>query len=108
MTAKPQPKRNIIHSMILSALIEKKPVTRTHKAIDPASPDPKKPNIIETKVLESQLPHTTRKEVRVTNVKRGADGVYRHDLVTVDVPVPTLAGNVSDLNIERAARRWFK
>lgn len=71
---------------------------------------PQKANPLHTQILGELLTvrTTTRPEVRVKNVKRGKDGVYRHDLVGVDVPVPTLAGNVSNDNVERAAKRWIR
>lgn len=49
---------------------------------------------------------TTRPEIRVVNVKRDAKGVYHHRLTTVDVEVPTLAGNVSHDSVMRTADKW--
>ncbi|MDP7733670.1 hypothetical protein [Mycobacterium paragordonae] len=104
MTApKPAPRANLIHQQILSGLIETKPVSWQQKTIDPVTDE-----VVKTTRTGFQLPHTTRSEPRVKNVKRGSDGVYRHDIVNVDVPVPTLAGNVSALNVEIAARRWMR
>ncbi len=99
---KPVAKTNLVHQQILGALIETKPVSWTRKTLDSEN------NLIETKVEGTSLPHTTRKEQRVKNVRRGVDGVYRHDIVVVDVPVPTIAGNVSADNVERAAKRWIR
>ena len=46
----------------------------------------------------------TRKEHRTKFDKKTQQQVD----FTVDVPVPTLAGNVSEENIERAAERWSR
>ena len=46
----------------------------------------------------------TRKETRYRFDKKKQQDTY----FTVDVPVPTLAGNVSEENIDRAAERWSK
>lgn len=49
---------------------------------------------------------TTRTERRVVDVRRGNDGVYRHKIAHVEVPTPTIAGNVSALNVFRTADKW--
>lgn len=67
-------KSNTIGAQIVTALIETTPVSWTHKSIDPESPDPKKPTVIETK-----------REGRILRFP--------------------LAQNVTDLGVERAARR---
>lgn len=75
MTPKPAAKANLNHQKILAALVETKPVSWTHKRIDPASADPRKPEVISTKVTGTELRFP-------------------------------LARNVSEFNVERAARRW--
>ncbi|AXH48836.1 hypothetical protein SEA_STEAMY_62 [Mycobacterium phage Steamy] len=76
-TPNAMPKRtNPLHQQILAGLLATKPVSWIHKSIDPESPDPKKPRVIETKVVGRGL-------------------------------VNALAANVSDANIERAAKRWI-
>ncbi|AYD87091.1 hypothetical protein SEA_NICOLETERA_64 [Mycobacterium phage NicoleTera] len=77
-TPNAMPKRtNPLHQQILSALLATKPTSWTHKRIDPESPDPKKPRVIETKVVGQE-------------------------------PRFPLARNVSDFNIDRAAKRWLR
>ncbi|AHY27129.1 hypothetical protein PBI_PHANTASTIC_66 [Mycobacterium phage Phantastic] len=73
---KPTPKANRIHQQLLAGLIETRPTSWTRKTVDPKSPDPRKPNIIETKVVG--------KELRFP-----------------------LARNVSEFNVELAAKRWI-
>ncbi|ALF00936.1 hypothetical protein SEA_SERENITY_69 [Mycobacterium phage Serenity] len=43
-------KANPLHQQVLGALIKTKPTVWTHKRIDPTSPDPRKPRVLETKV----------------------------------------------------------
>jgi hypothetical protein len=74
--AMPKKKVDPIHTELLVGLTAIKPESWDRKHIDPESPDPKKPNVIKTKV-------------------------------TSVVPRFPLARNVSDLNIERAAKRWI-
>ena len=62
------------------------------------------PNLMHQIVLAALLdPKTTlRSEIRW---KR--DAKNRWVRVVVDVPVPTIAGNVSALNLERSSKRWL-
>jgi len=62
------------------------------------------PNLMHQIVLASLLdPKTTvRSEIR-----HKRDAKNRWVSVVVDVPVPTIAGNVSELNVDRASRRWL-
>jgi hypothetical protein len=62
-------KANALHQQILGKLIETKLVSWTHKSIDPASPDPKKPLIIETKVTGTEFTGLAR-NVSNENVDR--------------------------------------
>ncbi|EHB47633.1 hypothetical protein MycrhDRAFT_5759 [Mycolicibacterium rhodesiae JS60] len=105
-TPNSMPKKAGLHLQILGSLLKRVPASWTQKSIDPNSPDPNKPLIIETKHERLEIPSTARREARVKNVKKGQDGIYRHQMATVEVLVPTLAGNVSDLNIDRMAKRW--
>lgn len=57
--------------------------------------------LILSALLESA--QTVRTELRG---KRDVKGRWVE--VAVDVPVPTLAGHVSELNVDRAAKRWIK
>ncbi|AJD82483.1 hypothetical protein SHEEN_65 [Mycobacterium phage Sheen] len=80
MTATPNimPRKvNPIHQKILGALIETTQVTSVYKSVDPASENPRRPNIIETKKTRPLLRYA-------------------------------LAQNVSEFNVDLAARRWFK
>ncbi|AVJ50810.1 hypothetical protein SEA_PHRANNY_69 [Mycobacterium phage Phranny] len=74
--AKPTPKANRLHQQILGDLIATKQTVWTRKRIDPDSPDPKRPKVIETKVFGTELARP-------------------------------LARNVSEFNVERAAKRWI-
>lgn len=67
---KPAPQPNLLHQVMLAALVENKQTVRT--------------------------------EIRSKRDKSGRWGEY-----TVDVSVPMLAGNVSGLNCDLAARRWL-
>lgn len=60
------------------------------------------PNLLHQIVLGALVKNqkTTRTEVRGRRSKTGWEEY------TVEVPIPTIAGNVSDLNVERAAKRW--
>ena len=66
----------------------------------------KKASLLHQKILGELLKirTNTRKERRTKFDKKTQQYVD----FTVDVPVPTLAGNVSEENIERAAERWSK
>lgn len=101
-------KVNLIHQQILAGLIKTVPSSWKQKRIDPATAHEKKPTILETVHSRQVVPFTTRKEVRVKDVKKRADGVYTHRTEVIDVQVPTLAGNVSEANLNRAAERWIK
>lgn len=106
-TPNAMPKKfNALHQQILSGLLATKPASWDRKTLVKDADG--KETVVKTKILYQSLPHTTRKEVQVKNVRRGPDGVYKHDLVEVDVPVPTLAGNVSNQNLEIIAARWLK
>jgi len=72
-TPKPQGKANLLHQKILSDLIEEKPAGWVHKRIDPDSPDPKKPMVIETKVLASEIRFPLARNVSDENVNRAAE-----------------------------------
>ena len=52
------------------------------------------------------------REVKRTEIRYRLDKPIRdpktYTALTVKVPVPTIAGNVSALNIDRAAKRWIK
>lgn len=67
-------KPNLIRQQIGFGLIDRVPTTWTHKRVDPDSPDPKRPLIIETKKTS---------------------WVYKNPL----------AGNVSQLNVDRFIER---
>lgn len=71
-TPKPQGKANLLHQKILSDLIEEKPAGWVHKRIDPDSPDPKKPDVITTKMTGSELRHPLARNVSDENVERAA------------------------------------
>ncbi|AQT28464.1 hypothetical protein KIP30_gp32 [Mycobacterium phage Pistachio] len=73
---KPTKKANVLHQQLLAGLIETRATSWTRKRVDPDSPNPRKPNIIETKVVGSELRYP-------------------------------LARNVSEFNVERAAKRWI-
>ncbi|AEJ92369.1 hypothetical protein TIMSHEL_65 [Mycobacterium phage Timshel] len=64
---------------------------------------PRKANPLHQIILKGLLDNkqTVRTEVRG---KRGKKGWEERE---VQVAVPTLAGNVSDLNIDIAAKRWI-
>lgn len=100
-------KANPLHQQILAGLIRTVPASWKQKVIDPATALEKKPTVVEIAHTRQVLPFTTRKEARVKDVKKRADGVYTHRIESVDVQVPTLAANVSELNINRAAERWI-
>ncbi|AXH50745.1 hypothetical protein SEA_SHAM4_66 [Mycobacterium phage Sham4] len=70
---------------------------------------PRKVNPLHKQILTglTKVRQNLRKETRVTNVRRDADGVYHHELTTKDVPVPTLAANVSQESLDRLAERWL-
>ncbi|QDP45367.1 hypothetical protein SEA_SOILDRAGON_68 [Mycobacterium phage SoilDragon] len=74
--AKPTPKANRLHQQILGDLIATKPTVWAQKSIDPNSPDPKRPIVIERKHYGTELARP-------------------------------LARNVSEHNVERAAKRWI-
>ncbi|MCV7016760.1 hypothetical protein [Mycolicibacterium aichiense] len=63
-------KLNPIHQQILGDLIKTKPVSWTHKSLDPESPDPKKPNVIKTKVVGIELANGLARNVSEENVDR--------------------------------------
>ncbi|AGK85828.1 hypothetical protein Chy1_0061 [Mycobacterium phage Chy1] len=62
-------KANPLHQQVLGALIKTRPTVWTHKAIDPESPDPKKPRVIETKVHGREVTGLAR-NVSEENVDR--------------------------------------
>lgn len=62
------------------------------------------PNLMHQIVLASLLdPRTTLR----SEVRHKRDAKNRWVSVAVDVPVPTIAGNVSALSVDRAAKRWL-
>ncbi|QGJ97343.1 hypothetical protein PBI_ISCA_63 [Mycobacterium phage Isca] len=73
---KPTAKANRIHQQLLAGLIETRKTYWTRKVADPKSPDPRKPNLIEVKVFNTELRYP-------------------------------LARNVSEFNVELAAKRWI-
>lgn len=66
-------KSNAIGAQIVTALIDTKPTSWVHKAIDAvATADPKKPVIIETKREGRELRHPLAQNVSGANVERAA------------------------------------
>lgn len=75
---------------------------------------------LHNQLLQALLDNKTaaRKETRSKSIKDKKGNPKKivtehHDINLyedheVEVPVPTLAGNVSDLNVELAAKRWLK
>lgn len=73
MTATPNAmprKANPLRMQLLAGLIETKAVTTTFKRLDPDSPDPKKPNVIETKLTRQGLRYPLAQNVSEANVER--------------------------------------
>lgn len=68
-------------------------------------PQPKA-NLIHQLVLSGLLANksTVREEVRGKTVKRGNKHVWVESVI--DVSIPTFAGNVSEENVNRLAKRW--
>jgi hypothetical protein len=64
-------KANPLFQQILGGLLATKKVSWTHKAIDPESPDPKKPRVIETKRTGVEVTGLAR-NVSSENVDRAA------------------------------------
>ncbi|BCP36403.1 hypothetical protein MINTMi198_17730 [Mycobacterium intracellulare M.i.198] len=66
---------------------------------------PRKANVIHQQILSGLLANktTTRTELRERRDKKGAWTQQE-----VPVSVPTLAGNVSEENVDRIARRWIR
>lgn len=62
-----------IQAQILGNLLDTKPVSWTHKSIDPNSQDPNKPDIIETKVPGVELKFPLAKNVSNENVENLAE-----------------------------------
>ena len=72
-TPKPQAKANLLHQQIVTALDKTKPTSWTHKAIDPNSPNPRKPNVFETKITGVELSNGLARNVSPENVERIAE-----------------------------------
>ncbi|AGR46480.1 hypothetical protein ODIN_66 [Mycobacterium phage Odin] len=65
-------KANQMHQQVIGDLIKTRPTTWTQKTIDPESPDPKKPRVIETKRKGSELSAGLARNVSAENVDRAA------------------------------------
>lgn len=63
-------KPNLIRQQIGFGLVDRVPTTWTHKRVDPDSPDPKRPLIIETKRTGSVLKNPLAGNVSQLNVDR--------------------------------------
>lgn len=63
-------KPNLVRQRIGFGLIDRVPAPWTHKSIDPESPDPKRPLIIETKRTGSVLKNPLAGNVSQLNVDR--------------------------------------
>lgn len=70
---KPTPKMNLVHQQILKGLEATKATSWTHKTIDPASEDPKRPNIIKTTVTGTELVNGLARNVSALNIERAVD-----------------------------------
>jgi hypothetical protein len=79
-------------------------VERSERATAPLKPVAQ-PNLMHQQILGSLLDirQTTRSETRHRRDRKTGRWVDQQ----IDVPQPTIAGNVSDLNCERAAKRWL-
>ena len=62
------------------------------------------PNRFHNTILGALLDNKTTMRTEIRG-KRDVKGKWV--LVEVHVPVPTIAGNVSNLNVELAAKRWI-
>lgn len=75
MSATPNlmPKRvNRIHELLLAKMIETKPVSWMLKTIDPESKDPRKPEVIKTRVAGHELASPLAQNISTLNVERAA------------------------------------
>ncbi|AGT14317.1 hypothetical protein ADZZY_69 [Mycobacterium phage Adzzy] len=63
-------KASTIHQQVLGDLIKTRPTTWTHKTLDPTSPDPKKPRVLETKRKGTELVAGLARNVSAENVDR--------------------------------------
>lgn len=83
MTPKPQRKASLLHQQILGELLTIRYRNRTE--------------------------HRPRKAGKINVVDRETGETYQRQQyvdVPVEIQVPCLAGNVSEVNIDRAAKRW--
>lgn len=65
-------KANPLHQQILGSLLETRTASWVHRAIDPKSENPKKPNLIETKMAGSELVYPLARNVSEASVERAA------------------------------------
>lgn len=81
---------NLIHQRLLAALIETKPVSWSHKRFDP-----------------TRSAELSAQSADGSAVKRHTDDLVKTTVTGTALANP-LAGNVSALNVERAAKRWIR
>lgn len=70
MSPKPTARPNLNKQNLAAGLAELKQITRTHKEINPISPDPKNPEVIETKVKVDALRYPLAGNVSQDNLDR--------------------------------------
>lgn len=68
-------KPNLVRQQIGFGLVDRVPTTWTHKQVDPDSPDPKRPLIIETKMTGWAYKNPLAGNVSQLNVDRFIEGV---------------------------------
>lgn len=71
-TPNAMPRKVGIHQLMLARMIETRPFSWVHKVIDPESPDPRKPNVLKTKVASYELASPLAQNISTLNVERAA------------------------------------